>query len=117
MGQSGWKRCHIALTSRRTSILQMEGVRKENIFEDRWWYPCSLFEYECNDPEQDIIWAILTVAFIQVRFVEIKGVNMPQVPCVVLFIKQSLQFNSLEIFHLHILLPSARCCPLPLHYF
>ena len=47
----------------------MEGLKKDNVFEDRWWYPYSLFEYDCNDPEQDIIWAILTVAFIQVRFV------------------------------------------------
>ena len=66
----------------------MEGVEKENIFEDRWWHPCSLFEYECHDPEQDIIWAILTVAFIQVSFVEIEGVNVSQVPCVILPIKQ-----------------------------
>ena len=97
----------------------MEGLKKENEFEDRWWHPFSLFEYECHDPEQDIIWAILTVAFIQVRFVEIKGVNMSQVPCVVLFIKQSLQLDSLEIFHLHIshALPGARSCPIPVQYF
>ena len=66
----------------------MEGVEKENIFEDRWCSPCSLFEYECHDPEQDIIWAILTVAFIQVSFVEIEGVNVSQEPCVILPIKQ-----------------------------
>ena len=36
-------------------------------------------------------------------------------PCVVLFIKQSLQLDSLEIFHLHIPLSGARSCPIPVH--
>lgn len=65
MGLREWRRRHIAQTSRRTSILQMGGLKRGNVLEVKC-HPYSLFEYECNDPEQDIVWAILTVAFIQV---------------------------------------------------
>ena len=47
---------------------QIQSMIKLNQISNQTKYDFSLLEYECDDPEQDIIWAILTVAFIQVTY-------------------------------------------------